>query len=156
VVVGGFVKRYRSEVGKTSCSAEVTWEPDGPDEEWVSLGAPFWECAVYDGPARFLDWYGTLPLGCRDDRKDMSKTDGQAHSVQGFRDQACSMNLTWIYIQNIQVEAHHAGLSLFYQFENFVVNEAFAITLSHLHSYSPDPWRLEASHSLLSLFVSSS
>lgn len=41
VVLGGFVKRYRSEVGKTSCSAEVTWEPDGPDEERVSLGAPF-------------------------------------------------------------------------------------------------------------------
>ena len=33
VVLGGFVKRYRSEVSKTSCSAEVTWEPDGPDEE---------------------------------------------------------------------------------------------------------------------------
>jgi hypothetical protein len=33
VVLGGFVKRYRSEVGKTSCSAEVTCEPDGLDEE---------------------------------------------------------------------------------------------------------------------------
>ena len=71
VALGGVVEQYWSEVGKTWCSAEVTWEPDGPNEAWVPLEAPFSVCAVYGDSAWFLGWYGTLPPEGWGDRNDM-------------------------------------------------------------------------------------